>query len=145
MANEQGSTPRENPNRQPLAPTPGIPLLGQGIVASAGAVNGDESKENTKQLAKEVHWITHATFWSQVALGLIGVAALWIYHCQLTAMQGQLDQMDRQTALTRQQIIGSQGAVLVFDPSISVPAIIAAVRPLPGRVTAKDVEVRMTA
>jgi hypothetical protein len=53
----------------------------------------NSSAINPKQ---KVHWITHATFWSQVGLGLIGIAALWIYHCQLTTMQGQLDQMNKQ-------------------------------------------------
>jgi hypothetical protein len=47
--------------------------------------------ESTKELAKEVHWITHATFWSQVGLGLIGIVALVIYHGQLAEMQTTTD------------------------------------------------------
>lgn len=49
--------------------------------------NGDNSGE----LAKEVHWIQHATFWSQIVLGLIGIAALCIYYGQLKEMQKSTD------------------------------------------------------
>jgi hypothetical protein len=38
-----------------------------------------------------VHWITHATFWSQVGLGIIGIAALCIYNGQLTEMRKSTD------------------------------------------------------
>jgi hypothetical protein len=53
------------------------------------------SKDDIRQLEKDVHWTTHATLWSQVGLALIGLVALWIYHGQLTAMQSQLDEMKR--------------------------------------------------
>jgi len=65
-------------------------------------------------------------------------------HDAAIAAQKTLCEIQKQTRLMRQETIGNQGAVLVFDPAISVPAIVAAVRPIPGRVTAKDVEVRMT-
>ena len=64
-------------------------------MTSSGAKNTQQEVETTKRLAKDVHWITHATFWSQVGLGIIGLIALWIYHGQLVAMQGQLDEMRR--------------------------------------------------
>ncbi len=108
-----------NPNSQELTPA---------VLEAPFPQQGNQPKEDIRQLAKDVHWTTHATFWSQVGLGLIGVVALWIYHGQLTAMQGQLDQMGRQSAemqkqttVLRQQMVGTQAAaletVLTFVPS----------------------------
>jgi len=42
---------------------------------------------NDNELATEVHWIQHATFWSQIGLGVIGIAALCIYYGQLCEMK----------------------------------------------------------
>jgi len=58
--------------------------------------SSDQNKQDTKELAREIHWVEKTTMWVQIGLGLIGLGALWIYHGQLTAMQGQLDQMSKQ-------------------------------------------------
>jgi len=59
-------------------------------VASTGTPDPQQSAGESKQLAQDVHWITHATFWSQIGLGVIGIFALWIY-------SGQLDEMRKAT------------------------------------------------
>ncbi|MFL6429162.1 MAG: hypothetical protein ACJ71S_13035 [Acidobacteriaceae bacterium] len=59
----------------------------QGIVGQGSNDNPTDNGTATKNLAADVHWITHATFWSQVGLGVIGVVALWIYNGQLTEMK----------------------------------------------------------
>jgi hypothetical protein len=76
--NSGGIPPSESPNN----PAP----VNQSPMPSSGAADAQQQIKTTKDLAKDVHWITHATFWSQVCLGIIGIIALWIYH-------GQLDQM----------------------------------------------------
>jgi hypothetical protein len=39
--------------------------------------------EIEKKSSDRVHWVHHGSFWSQIALGLIGIVALVIYYCQL--------------------------------------------------------------
>jgi hypothetical protein len=98
-----GQNPAGNPDIQSSASAPVDRLPQKGIVTNSGAANPEKKADGSAQLAKDVHWITHATFWSQVGLGLIGLGALWIYHCQLTVMQGQLDQMSKQSSETQKQ------------------------------------------
>lgn len=80
--------PDESSGQQPAGNAEqGFSSVKQGIVAQG---SNDDSRDNgtaTNNLAKDVHWITHATFWSQVGLGLIGLVALWIYYGQLTEMK----------------------------------------------------------
>ena len=80
-------------------------------MTSSGAKNTQQEVETTKRLAKDVHWITHATFWSQVGLGIIGLIALWIYHGQLVAMQGQLDEMRRSGEQSTEQTWSAIGNI----------------------------------
>lgn len=77
--NSGGNPPGESPNN----PAP----VNQGPMASSSAADAQQQIKTTKDLAKDVHWITHATFWSQVCLGIIGLVALWIYHSQLDQMR----------------------------------------------------------
>ena len=99
------ATPPRNPNSNPLPAaqsTQPIPVPIQESVRGKDSQrkptkNGDDSRE----LAKEVHWLRHATFWTQVGLGIIGVAALGIYYCQLKATQSAI-------ALTRTQFAKEQ-------------------------------------
>ena len=75
-----------------------------------------------------------------ILLGVYTGYTIRIYnanHDAAIAAQKTLCEIQKQNTLMRQQVVGSQGAVLIFDPGISVPAIVAAVRPTPGRVTAK--------
>lgn len=67
-----------------------------------GQVCNCNSPENggAHNLSQEVHWLEHATFWSQVCLGLIGVAALIIYF-------GQLSEMKKATNITQQAVINA--------------------------------------
>ncbi len=51
-----------------------------------GTEQPDKGKNDTANLAREVHWITHASFWLQIGLAVIGLAALWIYYNQLQQM-----------------------------------------------------------
>ncbi len=46
-----------------------------------------------KNIARELHWLEKLNFAGQIALVLVGVGALYIYHEQLQAMQGQLTEM----------------------------------------------------
>jgi hypothetical protein len=69
-------------------------------MADAGTNNRAQANEDSSQLAKEVHWIQYATFWSQIGLALIGIVALCIYH-------GQLKQMIDSNNLTRSALAGS--------------------------------------
>ena len=59
-------------------------------MGQTGDNRSNQETADTANLAKEVHWIQHATFWSQVGLGLIGIVALCIYHGRLTVMKGQI-------------------------------------------------------
>jgi hypothetical protein len=70
--------------------------LPQKQMAGNDCEHGPDPKQcASAQLSQKTHWLQHATFWSQVALGLIGIFALFIYGKQLLVMQGQLDQMKR--------------------------------------------------
>jgi len=71
--------------------------------------NATRNEDVPSSLAKEVHWLQHATFWSQIGLGIIGLIALWIYHGQLTAMQGQLDQMKTAAKSSSDQFAAQMG------------------------------------
>jgi hypothetical protein len=62
-------------------------------MATNGTPNPEQNNDNARQMANEIHWVHRATFWTQIGLGLIGIAALYFYHGQLTAMQGQLTVM----------------------------------------------------
>ena len=90
MPDENGGT------RPPDQSPPNSSPVEQRPMSNSSAKRTKNEEETTKELAQDVHWITHATFWSQVGLGIIGLIALWIYHGQLVAMQGQLDQMNKQ-------------------------------------------------
>jgi hypothetical protein len=87
MADEQGGQPpAEKPDSQPFAPSPRIAPPEKGEVAEIGTRKPEQDTKDSKQLAKDVHWLQHATFWSQIGLGVIGIAALVIYYCQLQQM-----------------------------------------------------------
>ena len=59
----------------------------------SGTGDSKQYQSDTKELAREIHWVEKATMWSQFGLAVIGVIALFIYHAQLLAMQKQLDEM----------------------------------------------------
>src|SRR5271166_2935292 len=97
----------DNPSPAQPIPSP----IEQGVVRQGGHNNAHQKPANTAELAKDIHWIHHATLWSQIGLGLIGLGALWIYHGQLTVMGGQLEQMkgsggqtDKLICLYQQQV-----------------------------------------
>lgn len=93
-----------------------------------------EDHNDSSNLSKEVHWIQHATFWSQIGLGLIGLCALFIYYDQLKQMtvatlatqaaakaatdsaevaRGALD-------INREIISGTEGAYLPVPPRLDL-------------------------
>lgn len=80
-------------------------------MADGSTSNPENQSANPKQLADEIHWIHHATFWSQVGLGVIGLSALFIYGCQLKVMQGQLDEMKRSGEQSTQQMWSAIGNI----------------------------------
>ncbi|MBV9301881.1 MAG: hypothetical protein JOY62_13965 [Acidobacteriaceae bacterium] len=61
--------------------------------------DASQRQQETKELAREIHWVEKATMWSQIGLGVIAIVALIIYHSQLTAMKEQLDVMRDQLEL----------------------------------------------
>lgn len=107
----------------------------------ADATNREQTHREQEQLITSQNRIADWTRNACLAAVFYGLIALvqgilmWRTYCQI----------ENQTTLMRQETIGNQGAVLVFDPTLSVPAIVAAVRPIPGRVVARDVKVRMIA
>jgi hypothetical protein len=92
---QEGQSPSGNSNSQSLTLNPATPLPEEGIVAKDGAPNPQQNAGDSQKFANDIHWITHATFWSQIGLGLIGIAALWIY-------SGQLDEMRKATVASTQ-------------------------------------------
>lgn len=83
-----------------------------------------------------------------VILGVYTGYTIKIYganHDAAVAAQKTLCEIQKQTTLMRQETIGNQGAILELDPALSIPAIVTAVRATPGRVAARNVEVRLTA
>lgn len=70
-----------------LLPTPVVPLPQQNMIPDKRAPCADQMNETSNPFAKEIHWIHHATFWSQICLGLIGIVALIIYYGQLCQMR----------------------------------------------------------
>ena len=87
MPNKSGGQgpPRDADDKSSPAQIPST--VQERIVGQGSQTAAEEDECRTGELAKEVHWLQHATFWSQVGLGLIGIAALWIYHGQLAEMQ----------------------------------------------------------
>ena len=92
-----GQTPTGNPNQNP-------PFVEEKPVGDNRNNTADDETKSTKNLAKEVHWIQHATFWSQVGLGVIGIVALVIYH-------GQWKQMQKGTEINSKSLIETQNLV----------------------------------
>src|ERR1700733_2441290 len=93
-----------NPSNQPLASAPNIPLPKQDTIANPSISNHNQETETTKELAQDVHWITHATFWSQIGLAIIGIGALLIYHGQLSTMNQTVSEMQNQTTILRESL-----------------------------------------
>jgi hypothetical protein len=58
----------------------------QGTVRNDGKCDSSQDQRGTNQLYKDVHWLQHAAFWSQIGLAVIGLAALGIYWGQLQQM-----------------------------------------------------------
>ena len=91
--------PNQPSGQPPSGTSPGAsPPVQQDIVGSASQNNSNQQSTVTANLAQDVHWITHATFWSQIGLAIIGIVALVIYYGQLCTMNKQLTQMSKQSA-----------------------------------------------
>src|ERR1035441_386132 len=74
-------------------------------MGTPGQTDPNQKTTETSTLAKDIHWIHHATLWSQVGLGVIGLLALWIYHGQLVEM--------------RKATVATQGAVDVASRTLT--------------------------
>lgn len=126
MPDETSSQP---PTRNPDNPSPTQPIpspIEQDVMGQGRQNDADQKPADTATLAKDIHWIHHATLWSQIGLGLIGLGALWIYNGQLSVMSGQLEQMkaasaqakiDTAAAITAQQKI-AQDALTASQQSV---------------------------
>jgi hypothetical protein len=117
------------------------------IPAHIKAQRDRENSNRDRELRLQKHvlypmWVTAGA--TCLAFAAAAYYAGVAYRQQVT-MSDTFGQIKQQTALMRQETIGNQGAILVFDPALSAPAIVASVRPIPGRVAAKDVRVRMIA
>jgi hypothetical protein len=100
-----GAAPPGNPSSEPLPvpqSTQPIPApIEESIMGKNHQSNSAQKGDDSNDLAREVHWLQHATFWSQIGLAVIGVLALVIYYCQLKATQSAID-------LTRTQFTKEQ-------------------------------------
>src|SRR5580704_12433712 len=105
---DSSQPPPENSNSKSSPPSPTTPLQEQRVMTNSGAQNPEKNTDSAKQLAQDVHWITHATFWSQVGLGVIGIVALWIYHAQLVALI-------ESNRINRESLESVQRAFVIFD------------------------------
>lgn len=103
--------PEETGGGDPPGKSPADPMSINQRQVTGGATNAQQEVETASHLAKDGHWITHATFWIQVGLGIIGLFALWIYHGQLVAMQGQLDEMRRSGEQSTEQTWSAIGNI----------------------------------
>lgn len=81
-----GHAPSGDPERQALSKNPTVDLPQESKMPEGGTGKPQADEDTTEELKREIHWVTHATFWSQVVLALIGLAALWIYYGQLGEM-----------------------------------------------------------
>jgi hypothetical protein len=77
-------------------------------MTNQGKQHFDDVQSETK---KKLHWLEIGYFSSQIILAAIGIWALTIYHGQLAAMQGQLNEMKHTNDLT-QQALNSNGETL---------------------------------
>ena len=83
MPNETGGqTPPPTPDAKSSLPSPSVQLPNQGPVTEDRTTYTEQDRSNAKKLARDVHWTQHATFWTQVGLGVIGILALGIYFAQ---------------------------------------------------------------
>ena len=83
-----GQSPSGNSEGQSLAQHPTIDLPQQRVVGEDGAHDPQQKKNGSDKGPGKVHWINHATFWSQLGLFIIGIGALVIYYQQLQQMIG---------------------------------------------------------
>src|SRR5580692_7998450 len=95
-----GQTPAANPDSQPLAPAPDAPHVVQGVVPDRSEPETDKEKGISKKTMEKLHPIHHATFWTQLGLGIIGIAAVLIYW-------GQLCEMKKTTKATQESVVNA--------------------------------------
>ncbi len=112
MAHEQGSEdPARNPDSQPSTPVPTIALPEQSVETNRSAPNSSQNVENNGPIVKELHWVHHATFWTQVGVSIIGIIALIIYGRQLGVMHGTLAEMKRSGEQSTEQVWSAIGNI----------------------------------
>jgi hypothetical protein len=96
-----GEQPASNPERPPSIASQAIEPVPaptqENIVRSGCRCNASEKPNGSDDLSKKVHWTQHAMLVTQVALGLIGIAALIIY-------AGQWREMKKATRATQDSV-----------------------------------------
>src|ERR1700733_15192274 len=152
MAAEGDATPETSQGSQNTsAPSPILPQNEQ--VLPQEKQGPPDNPINVTVNLPHKHWTVD---WLPIgingALAVIGVIAICIYggqlgamKGQLTAMQGQLTEMQKQTLINRQQLVGSQAAVLDFGTAFSDSGQLQVWLNNNGHVTATDIHFRLDA
>ena len=115
MTNEFNSNePANSPDSKPITQSPvaaAPPTPPQNKIADDPNDDTKGDKNTAKELAREFRWMEGAQLIISGVLAVVGIVALCIYHGQLTAMQGQLAEMqgsgkqtDKLICLYQQQI-----------------------------------------
>lgn len=121
------SSEANNANRQPDALSPAGPRLPVSPenppLGNAQAQNCGPNPSEAQDVRRELHWLEILNFGGQIILAVVGIIGVCIYGRQLGVMQGQLDQMgkqsteiQKQTTLARQQMEGHEAAQVDFRP-----------------------------
>jgi hypothetical protein len=95
--NDSGNHPSEHPDASSENPDTAPPHLRvppqQGNLGTTPYQESAGNPAETRKIARELHWLEKLNFGGQIALVLVGIVALVIYHGQLTAMRDQLKEM----------------------------------------------------
>jgi hypothetical protein len=96
LSETSGQNPSGDDEAQSPPQSSSVSPAQRSTMTNVDGTNPNQTNDSTKQLADEVHWIYHATFWLQVGLGVIGIVALFIYYGQLRTMNRTYGEMVRQ-------------------------------------------------
>jgi hypothetical protein len=115
---KRGQNPTGNSDSQPPPTTqsaePSPPPMQEGMMRKNRSSDSNQNQDSPSELAKEVHWIQHATFWSQIGLGMIGILALYIYYQQLTQMRFSTDAAKSAADTAREALVSGARALVSF-------------------------------
>ncbi len=113
--------PIENGPNKPRKDSPGVTSKNHASVSPNKRAEPNNDNNSACDLSKKVHWIQHATFWSQVGLGIIGIGALVIYYCQLQATNRSIKQAGIFFDQQNRSWVGMDSPVLISSVSNQPP------------------------